>query len=450
MTGAAAKIMGAGCLIGAACAGAFSFYGARRAINAGKGFGEKDFLKTNGRSIVNRNGERVALRGVNLGGWLLQESWMSPNNGEDKKWGHHDTLRVLSERFGDYGAAQLIKTYEDNWITERDLDYLASLGVNCVRVPFWYRNLYETDSCKGEPDFSRLDWIVEECSLRRIYVILDLHGAPGFQSDDHCCGKVNSSILYDSSAKGARARELTLRVWCETARHFAGNPAVAAYDLLNEPMNGFGLKRKKDKTLWRVYDRIYNTVRREDSEHIITVEGVWDLWNLPSPKKFGWQNVVYQLHNYNWSTFEIKAKLLDARRHEKWCVPIMIGEFQAAGIWDFVLNSYNDAGFSWLTWTYKGAKCEGSNDWFMFSGNPAVADLQNDSYAEIAEKWGEALQTQKSFNENKALTETLSRHYARAAYPLPDESGDSPDFGCVPGKPVFRVKFGYHIVKGIT
>ncbi len=445
MTCSEAKTMCAGCLIGAVSAGAFSFYGARQSAKEGKGLGEKDFLKTSGRKLINLRGETVTLKGVNLGGWLLQESWMTPNNGVDKVWGNHDTLRVLTERFGDYGAMQLIKSYEDNWITSRDLDYLASLGVNCVRVPFWYRNLYKTDDCKGEPDFTRLDWIVEECSKRRIYVILDLHGAPGFQSDDHSCGKVNSSVLYDSSAKGARARELTLRVWCETAKHYKSNPAVAAYDLLNEPMNGFSYKQKKDAVLWRLYDRIYNTVRREDSEHIITLEGIWDLSNLPGPQKFHWENVIYQLHNYNWSRFEIRAKLLDAKRHEKWNVPIMVGEFQAAGIWDFVLDSYNKAGFSWLTWTYKGAKCEQGSDWFMFSGNPEAADLQNDSYDDIMKKWGEALQTKKSFKENKALTSTLSRHYDRAAYDLTDEDEPAP----LRPKPQFRVKFGFNIVKGV-
>lgn len=441
-----AIVIGAGCLLGAAAAGAFAAYGAHCNAKASRGFDERDFLHTSGRHILNAAGERVSLRGVNLGGWLIQESWMTPVSGEDKKWGNHDTLCVLEKRFGAYGAQQLFKTYQDNWITDYDLDYLAALGVNCIRLPFWYRNLYGNDSCRGQADFELLDRIVDACSKRRIYVVLDLHGAPGFQSDDHCCGKVNSSVLFDSSAAGARARDMTMRVWSAVAEHFCGNPAVAAYDLLNEPMNGFHGKRKDDAALWRLYNRLYEAVRLADEGHIITLEGVWDLGNLPDPKKYGWHNVMYQLHNYNWSRLEIKAKLLDAKRHSHWNVPLLVGEFQASGIWDYVLDEYNKAGFSWLTWTYKGAR-HGKSDWFMFSGEPQVADVHNDSYEELLLKWGEAVRTKKSFTENTELTKVLSKHYARQAYEQPPQERQEQAAG---SRPRIRLKFGLHLVKGVN
>lgn len=42
-------------------------------------------------------------------------------------------------------AYELINIYEDNWITEYDLDRIVELGFNCVRVPFWFRNFYYDD-----------------------------------------------------------------------------------------------------------------------------------------------------------------------------------------------------------------------------------------------------------------------------------------------------------------
>jgi hypothetical protein len=412
------KTISIGCIIGILAAALSVLCGAVsvRSSNSAK-LKKNSILKTNGSAIENGFGQKVALRGVNLGGWLLQESWMTPVDGEDKIWGYYDTLRILTERFGEEGCKKLIESYEENWITASDLDYLAALGVNCVRVPFCYRNLHIDDNgtwkknAENEIDFSRLDYIVEECSKRGIYVILDLHGAPGFQSDDHSTGKSDSSKLFSIGKEGSKYRDLTVELWVETAKHFNGNPAVAAYDLLNEPMNGFNIIKKCDLALWQLYDRIYRAIREVDKEHIIIFEGVWELGNLPSPAKYGWQNVIYSLHNYNYKKEEIENKIKDAQRHSFWNVPILIGEFQGGtDISEYVFNSYNNAGFSWLTWSYKGAKCEGTSGWFLFGGSPEIVNLHEDSFEEILRKWGNALQTQSGFSENKDLTSKLVKY----------------------------------------
>lgn len=94
---------------------------------------DDDFLQTDGKKIVNRKGQEVSLRGVNLGAWLIQEEWMCPvENSVD----NITTFEVLTERFGVEKAYELLNTYADNWITEVDLDNIASMGFNCVRVPF--------------------------------------------------------------------------------------------------------------------------------------------------------------------------------------------------------------------------------------------------------------------------------------------------------------------------
>jgi aryl-phospho-beta-D-glucosidase BglC (GH1 family) len=326
------KTISIGCIIGLLAAALSVLCGAVSARSSSSvKLNKNSMLKVNGSAILNRFGQRIALRGVNLGGWLLQESWMTPVDGEDKTWGYYDTIEILTDRFGEEKCRKLIETYEENWITESDLDYLAALGVNCVRVPFWYRNLQSDDNgtwimnTEGKIDFSRLDYIVEECGKRGIYVILDLHGAPGFQSDDHSTGRADSGKLFSIGREGSRYRELTVELWIETAKHFNGNPAVAAYDLLNEPMNGFSAIKKCDLALWQLYDRIYKAIREVDKEHIIAFEGVWELGNLPSPVKYNWQNVVYSLHNYNYKIDEIDNKIKDAQQHSVWNVPVLIG-----------------------------------------------------------------------------------------------------------------------------
>ncbi len=363
-----------------------------------------DMLHTDGKEIFNAKGEKIVLKGVNLGSWLICETWMTPVASSDDNM---TTLNILTERFGVEKAYELINIYEDNWITEYDLDKIAELGFNCVRVPFWFRNFYYDDQGtkildeNGEWDFSRLDWVVSECSKRGLYVILDLHGAPGFQGNKDHCGKANSCGLFDSSDEAERWRELTIELWTAVATRFSGNPAVAMYDLLNEPNCDVPSKEKHSLTTISVFNRLYKAIREVDSDHIITIEAIWRLYNIPAPWLMGWKNVVYQLHLYDSSNAEFEK----TARSTKWYpynVPIYIGEFKPLGdaSWDFVLGLFNDTGFSWTLWSYKGCG-DGADksDWFLYGSKPGFerADVKNDDFDTIARKWGAAVRTEDNY-----------------------------------------------------
>ena len=203
------------------------------------GFTEEDFLTTKGQDIVNQKGEKIRLKGVNLGAWMIWEDWLCPY---EESLDHYTILEILTERFGEEKAYELMDIYMDNWITEYDLDEIKSMGFNCVRVPFWFRNFYYDDNGRkildenGEWDFSRLDWVIEECNERKLYVVLDMHGAVGYQSDAPHNGKKGECGLYDDTDQGERYRELTDELWTAIASRYKNEPAVAMYDLLNEPM----------------------------------------------------------------------------------------------------------------------------------------------------------------------------------------------------------------------
>ena len=225
---------------------------------------QEDFLTTKGRKLVNQKGENVQLKGVNLGAWLVREDWLNPDhigvtdaeyaNMSEKDRAIYDEYKgkkydgemiydVLEKRFGREQAQELLNLFYDGWITEWDLDNIKSMGFNCVRVPFWYRNFYYDDKGtkildeNGEWDFSRLDWVVEECGKRGLYVILDMHGAVGSQSDAPHSGRAfQGAQLMEDSERGEEYRRLTDELWTAIASRFNGNPAVAMYDLLNEPM----------------------------------------------------------------------------------------------------------------------------------------------------------------------------------------------------------------------
>ena len=371
------------------------------------GFTEKDFLTTKGSKIVNAEGKTIQLKGVNLGAWLIWEDWLCPYQEVSD---HYEALEVLTERFGIEGAYELMNTYQDNWITEYDLDNIKAMGFNCVRVPFWFRNFYYDDNGtkildeNGEWDFSRLDWIVEECSKREIYVVLDMHGAVGYQSDAPHSGKGNSCGLYDKTEQGERYRELTDELWTAIASRFNGNPAVAMYDLLNEPMCDVDcteVRRRINNE--SIYTRLYNTVRAADSEHIITLECIWTPLALPQAMVKNWKNVVYQVHFYQNSNFifNLFCVLTKMIHHS---VPMMMGEFypHKKTTWSNCFKTMNSLNYNWFLWTYK-ATGHGmwSSDWCLEGSKDGFerAKLRTDSFEEIARKWGACIRTENGFQD---------------------------------------------------
>lgn len=371
------------------------------------GFTDDDFLTTSGQNIVNKKGEKVQLKGVNLGAWLIWEDWLCPY---EEATDHNDVLETLTERFGIEKAYELMDTYMDNWITEYDLDLIKEMGFNCVRVPFWYRNFYYDDNGTkildedGNWDFSRLDWVVSECSKREIYVVLDMHGAVGYQSDAPHNGKADSCGLYEDTEQGERYRVLTDELWTAIAERFNGNPAVAMYDLLNEPMCdvdcGEITRRINNES---IYTRLYNTVRAVDNDHIITMECIWTAIALPNAFLKGWKNVVYQVHFYNNSNFIFNIFALFTKIIF-WDVPMMMGEFypHESTTWENCFETMNKLNYSWFLWTYKATgHMMWESDWCIEGSRDGFyrAKVESDSFEEIADKWGARIRTENGFQD---------------------------------------------------
>ena len=371
------------------------------------GFTAEDFLSTKGRKIVNQKGEEVQLKGVNLGSWMIWEDWLSPY---EEATDHYDVLTKLTERFGEEKAYELMDVYMDNWITEYDLDLIKEMGFNSVRVPFWFRNFYYDDNGRKildeneEWDFSRLDWVVSECSKRELYVVLDMHGAVGYQSDAPHNGKKDACGLYEDTPQGERYRELTDELWTAIATRFKDEPAVAMYDLLNEPMCDVEcgeIQRRINNEM--IYTRLYETVRNADDRHIITMECIWTAIALPQAFTKGWDNVVYQVHFYNNSNFIFNLFAF----FTKWIyfdVPMMMGEFypHQKTTWENCFETLDKLDYSWFLWTYK-ATGHGmwSSDWCLRGSKDGFhrAKIETDSYEEIARKWGECVQTKNGFQD---------------------------------------------------
>ena len=368
-------------------------------------------LSAVGEDIVDADGNAVVLRGTNFGGWLVQEGWMCPTDQTDTL----STDMTLYSRFGKEKAEALIAAYQESWITEEDFKTVKELGLNVVRVPFTYMNVYHHLSDEGEllhPDeftlredpFERLDFALEMCKKYGLYLILDMHGAVGSQNGSDHSGDTSRTNLYAGTELGEAYREKTAELWALVAEHFAGESNVAGYDLLNEPTRASGA------TQWDYYDVLYKAVREADPDHMIFIEATWEPNNLPSPEDYGWENVVYEYHHYNWDynnqsnkSFYTFKKLL-GNTHK---VPSLIGEFNAWGDSSRstgkrdqtdleanagVLEFYNGEGWHWTTWTYKVVGTLRDSNWGLFNASTLLKDVtkidpETDSYEDILAAW---------------------------------------------------------------
>ena len=255
-----------------------------------------------------------------------------------------------------------------------------------------------------EDPFERLDFALEMCRKYGLYLILDLHGAVGSQNGSDHSGDTSRTNLYADTELGEAYREKTAELWALVAEHFAGESNVAGYDLLNEPTRASGA------TQWDYYDVLYDAVREADPDHMIFIEATWEPNNLPSPEDYGWENVVYEYHHYNWDyndqsnkSFYTFKKLL-GNTHK---VPSLIGEFNAwgdsrrstgkrdqtdleanAGVLEF----YNGEGWHWTTWTYKVVGTLRDSNWGLFNASTLLKDVtkidpETDSYEDILAAW---------------------------------------------------------------
>ena len=240
-------------------------------------------LNVRGRTICDADGNTVVLRGFNLGNWLVNEIWMMPvvagpapadYAGVTRAIVDHDSLwRVVQERFGNEGRQRVQDAWRDAWLKESDFALMQAAGFNAVRLPFIADNLLGEDATRDiaaiDPDavtaesldWRRLDQALELAQQHELYVILDLHGAPGRQSIEHHTGRQNENRLWND----ANAQRLTERLWTLIAAHVAGNSTVAAVDLLNEPRALPSTQEDANAArMHALHDRLYQAVRAGD------------------------------------------------------------------------------------------------------------------------------------------------------------------------------------------
>ncbi len=304
---------------------------------------QSPFVHTQGKSLVTPDGQKLILRGINLGNWLEPEGYMFLFEGGAQA--PREIEELFNELVGPENAAKFWQTYRDEYITEKDIAFIRTSGFNSVRIPLHYK-FFGT----GGEGFAYLDRVVEWCEKAGLWVILDLHCAPGGQTGTN----IDDSWGYPWLFESPQEQQATIDVWKRLAQHYRDNRTVLGYDLLNEPIPHFPQLQQYNSRLEPLYRRIAAGVREVDPNHVLILGGAqWDsnfkVFSAPFDK-----NVMYTFHKY-WMPPEQKAiqEYLDFR--DRYNVPIWLGESGENNdkwIGEFVkLLEKNDVG--WCFWPYK-------------------------------------------------------------------------------------------------
>ncbi|WP_051200144.1 cellulase family glycosylhydrolase [Flavobacterium subsaxonicum] len=319
----------------------------------------------------------------------------------------------LIDRFGVAGSDAVLDYYQNKWITTTDLDNIKNMGMNMVRVPFYWMEIMNNDGTIKTNGFTQLDWVIAQCTARGMYVILDLHGGPGGINGFITSGQAVVNNYWTDTT----AQQRTINLWKAIANRYKTNPAVAAYDLLNEPLSS----NQALYPIHQFYNTLYQEVRAIDADHIISIGAFPGFSFVVPPTTYGWTNVLYQIHNYNEDKLNyasqngfIDAVLLDVANHQhNWNVPVLAGEFNFwnfPDLWQKYLRGLNALNASWSNWAYKTKRVDSPvENWGYYQNNTNPApDIHYDSQTTMQSKWN--LFTTSNFQANTALINLVSAY----------------------------------------
>ncbi|MFN3404817.1 MAG: glycoside hydrolase family 5 protein [Cytophagaceae bacterium] len=309
------------------------------------------FVSVKGKEIIGRDGKPLIIRGTNVGNWLVPEGYMFKLS---KTYSSPTNINILfSQIIGPEDTKKFWRRFLDEYITYEDVKYMKSLGMNTIRVPFHYK-LFTQDEYMGSANsnegFMLLDRIIGWCKKEGLYVILDMHCAPGGQTGDNIDDSYGYPWLYESP----ELKNLTIDIWKKIAEYYRNDETVMGYDLLNEPIAHYFDASKLNPYLEPLYKDIVKAIREKDNNHLIFLGGAqwntnFDVFGTPFDNK-----LVYTFHLYWCDTTQKVIEKFVAFR-DKYNVPIYIGETgENTDEWvkSFrILLERNNIG--WTYWPYK-------------------------------------------------------------------------------------------------
>lgn len=312
----------------------------------------KKFVKRVGTELFDIHDNPFLLRGVGIGGWLLFEGYMLQSMGNIDRPNRFKSLikKSTNDLFYNYFFA----SWYHDFFTEDDIILLKNEDFNSIRIAIDYQFLYESSDHSVmlqaiENHYAILDRIINICKVHSIYVILDMHAAPGGQTGTNIDNSLNdipelfTSKLYQ--------KQLCF-IWKDIASRYKDENIIAAYDLLNEPLPNWQSMYNHD--LIPLYKAVIKEIRSVDPNHLITLEGLHWSTDWSCFTEVIDPNILLQFHKY-WSAPERLSIKPYTDVRDNLDVPIFMGEGGENNLqWYYaVFKLYEQMNISYNFWTYK-------------------------------------------------------------------------------------------------
>ena len=317
------------------------------------------------------------MRGVCLGGWLNMENFITGYAANESLMRSTVAATIGADR-----SAVFFDRLLQSFFGEADAQWLGGCGFNVVRIPVNYRH-FESDDRPLEimdSGFAHLDRAIAALSTHGMYSIIDLHTVPGSQNHHwHSDNPTHVPAFWQHRQFQDRA----INLWQAIATRYRDEPAVAGYNLLNEPAD------ETRAVVGPFYERLGAAIREIDPVHIHFLDG------NTYATEFGFfgepaANTVYTLHDYvpaglgrghgypgtvDGIYYDLDGVLKTFLERSEYArasgTPLMVGEFgpiytgragedeQRLQLLADQLSIYDDYDVSWTLWTYKDVGRQG-------------------------------------------------------------------------------------------
>ena len=327
------------------------------------------FLHTSNTNILDGNGDKLILKGVALGGWLVPEGYMFQIPGS----GSPTTIRKkIVNLVGEDSANEFYQKFEQNYIQEEDIKAIANWGFNSVRLPLHYKFFSPSIGEYVEKGFVIIDSVVTWSKRNNLYVILDMHAAPGGQSPGEIADANGIAELWTKKQN----QDHLVEIWGEIAKRYSNELTIGGYDLINEPVLPNNMGNKENRSL---HVKMRNRIRQYDKNHIIFVNGNYYSTTFSGLSPAFDKNMVWSFHKY-WNDVTIGTIQYLINFGIQTNRPLWLGEFgeNSNEWWSRVINLVESRGIGWNWWTYK-----------KYDTITTIASVPiTDNYKAILDYWG--------------------------------------------------------------
>jgi endoglycosylceramidase len=316
-----------------------------------------EWLRTNGKWIVDGKGNIIILRGANFLGY----GWGN--------WKSH---------------------------TLEDYERMKSWGFNVVRLPIGWNYIEPEPGVYNESYLAIIDRDISWAKQAGLYIVLDMHQWRWSSYFTFSAGKRNGMPVwlvsgYNNSADGM-AQAITdfwlgkapngtepsegnpsmqnrfIAMWKYVAIRYANEATIVAYDLFNEPPRGEILPAPEIAGyLYSFYDRLISEIRKVDKNHIIIYEPMPGKAGVRVAQLLNFSNIVFSFHFYDFSeTYSGNVtdlenafltyhwELPSEKPIKDWGIPIWIGEFGSSSeMWARdTVKIFEKYKVGWAWWGY--------------------------------------------------------------------------------------------------